>query len=241
MIVRPLEGAFAPYASANSVLGVIHRFRERGLPDPLTSAALEQVGVKPSMTSFTLRALVFLGLIDEGGNISPAFNRLRQASASTGDYTTVLAEIIRKAYLKAFTVADPSVDGEDNITDAFRIYEPANQRTKMISLFMGLCQEAGIVAAGSVRKRRPMTPTPSRSQRIRPNEDGEHDETLPPAPIPLEGKLHLSLLGLINDLPKKGVNWTKTDRDRWMTAFTHGLDYAYPTKDELSSRSQMAS
>ena len=125
MVIKPLKGNFAPYSSAASVLSIMARFRDRGLPDPLTMTALEQVGIKPSMASFTLRALVFLGLIDESGSISPAIHQLRQASEN--DYPSSLAEIIRKAYRRIFTVADPATDDEGKIVDAFRVYDPANQ------------------------------------------------------------------------------------------------------------------
>ena len=224
MVVKPLEDNFAPYSSAASVLSIMARFRDRGLPDPLTMTTLEQVGIKPSMASFTLRALVFLGLIDESGSISPAFHQLRQASEN--DYPSSLAEIIRKAYLRVFTVADPATDDEGKIVDAFRVYEPANQRDKMIRLFMGLCEKAGLIPAGSVRQRKATPRQP------RPNPPpGQQQDQLQPLPPPQE-TLHLSLVGLVNDLPNRGRSWTKPERDRWLTAFTHNLDYAYPCKEE---------
>jgi hypothetical protein len=215
-----------------SVLSVIDRFRARGLSDPLTTTTLEQIGIKPSTTSFTLRTLVFLGLIDESGNITPAFHQLRQAPEN--DYPNSLAEIIRKAYLRVFTVADPATDDGGKITDAFRVYEPANQREKMIRLFMGLCEKAGIVPPGSVRQQKS---TPRRGiTRNNPNAQHPKQET-PAAPPPSpptssHDALHLSLEGLVNDLPNRGKNWTQTERERWLAAFTYSLDYAYPAKEE---------
>ena len=62
MVIKPLADEFAPYASANSVIKVIQQYRSHGLPDPLTQTGLEQIGLPPSMASFTLRSLVFLAL-----------------------------------------------------------------------------------------------------------------------------------------------------------------------------------
>ena len=160
MVVRPIGDNFAPYAAPNNLTDVIRRFRDRGLPDPLNTAVLESVGIPPSMTAFTLRALVFLGLMDESGNITTAFNQLRKATVD--EYPPALAEIVRMAYVHVFTVANPAADDEVKISDAFRIYEPASQRQKMVRLFMGLCAEAGIVAQGSVKKRM------SNSTQVRP-------------------------------------------------------------------------
>ena len=221
MVVKALDANFAPYASARSVIDVIKRFRERGLQDPLTATALEAVGVPPTMTSFSLRALVFLGLIDEGGNHTEAFNQLRRATSE--EYPVVLQGIIRKAYLKVFTVADPAVDEEGKITDAFRVYEPANQRSKMIRLFMGLCEEASMVAKGSVRRRSAGTGGPRpKPPEVRP----------PPPPPPPDMKLHAALAAFIKDLETKWPTWSKTERERWLTTFTATLDYAYPAKPE---------
>lgn len=226
MVVKPLEESFAPYSSATSVLSIMDRFRDRGLPDPLSMTTLESVGIKPSMASFTLRALVFLSLIDESGNISPAFHQLRQASES--EYPNSLAEIIRKAYLRVFTVADPATDDDGKIIDAFRVYEPANQRDKMIRLFMGLCEKAGLIPAGSIKQRKS---TPRHvAPRVNPGSVPQ-GQTQPPSPPPQE-TLHLSLVGLVNDLPNRGRSWAKPERDRWLTAFTHNLDYAYPANEK---------
>ncbi len=56
------EQTFAPYAPAKAVLGVVERFRDRGLPEPLTTGALEQVGVPASMAPEPCRRSVSLAL-----------------------------------------------------------------------------------------------------------------------------------------------------------------------------------
>ena len=162
MVIKALSEHFAPYASANSVIKVIQQYRNHGLPDPLTQTGLEQIGQAPSMASFTLRSLVFLGLMDEGGNFTADFTRIRRAN--TDEYPGELGEILRKAYLQVFAVTNPAVHDATKIVDAFRPFEPAKQRDKMVGLFMGLCEEAGIVPVGTAKRRKTTTNT-SRSRR----------------------------------------------------------------------------
>ncbi|MBA2275802.1 MAG: DUF5343 domain-containing protein [Chloroflexi bacterium] len=92
-----------------------------------------------------MQALRFLGLVDEGGNRLEGFEQLRRAN--TDEYPGVLAEVVRAAYLPVFTIVDPATDSDTAIADAFRGYEPAAQREKMISIFRGLCVRAGLIPA----------------------------------------------------------------------------------------------
>ena len=87
------EQNFAPYAPAKAVLGVIQKYRDRGLPAPLTPGVLEQVGVPASMAARTLQALRFLGLIDEGGNRLPSFDNLQRAKTDHEVNATVRNEV----------------------------------------------------------------------------------------------------------------------------------------------------
>jgi hypothetical protein len=165
------EEKFAPYAPTKAVLGVIERFRERGLPDPLTNAGLEQIGIQASNAPRTLQALRFLGLVDEGGNRLQAFDDLRMAK--TDEYPDQLALILRVAYLPIFGITDPAVDTEIQISDAFRGFEPASQRVKMVSLFMGLCRAAGIAqkshsVPGATKRQPPKRPAARQSTPGRP-------------------------------------------------------------------------
>jgi Family of unknown function (DUF5343) len=164
---------FAPYAPAKSVMLPISRYRERGLNWPLTAKSLEQIGVPDSMAPRTLQALRFLGLLDEDDQPTESFKRIRQAS--TEEYPSQLADVIRAAYLPVFSIVDPARDGDVAIADAFRRYEPGNQRDKMIALFRGLCIEAGIIQP----KSRP------RGTGRKPRADGQvRPMSAPPRPSP---------------------------------------------------------
>ena len=189
MVIQTLSENFAPYASVNSVLKVIQQYRDQGLSEPLTQTGLEQIGLPPSMASFTLRSLVFLGLMDEGGNITADFTRIRRAS--TDEYPSVLGEILRKAYLQVFAVSNPAVHDATKIVDAFRPFEPAKQRNKMVVLFMGLCEEAGIVPVGTAKRRKTTTNT-SRSRRPAATpEPPSVPEPISPPSLTLNGQQHV--------------------------------------------------
>jgi hypothetical protein len=53
----------APYAYPNAVLGLIHRYREGALPDPITPSALKPFGISPNNAH---RLLGALGLPETG-------------------------------------------------------------------------------------------------------------------------------------------------------------------------------
>ena len=202
---RLLEENFVPYASVKSVVQVIKRYRERGLPDPLTLEALQQIGITASMCSPTYRALLFLGLVDEVGAKTTVFENIRRATSD--EYPQVLADAIRGAYSEIFIIADPAKDDSATIADAFRKYDPASQRSKMVNLFVGLCEEAGITEPRTKRRTRgpatstriPRTPTApvTETAAARNEEAVEFDFRL--------------VSSIVQQLPKNG-HWTSEKR-----------------------------
>ena len=214
---RPLSENFAPYASYKSVTQVIKRYRERGLPDPLTPEALQQVGVTASMASPTYRALLFLGLVDDAGAKTATFEKIRRATSD--DYRPVLADAIRNAYADVFVVADPGKDNETAIADAFRGCDPANQRDKMVRLFIGLCEESGISQPRSKRRSR-VLPMQARSEKtpvttVNETVISKSDET-----SDFDFRL---VSAIVQQLPRNGP-WTSEKRQKWIDAMTSAVD-----------------
>lgn len=224
---------YAPYAPYKSVHDVIVRYRERGLPDPLTPAALGQVGVADGMTARTLRALRFLGLIDETGARQAPLERLKQAT--TSEYPEQLAEIVRAAYLPVFTIVNPAEDSDTAIADAFRRFEPSAQRGKMIALFRSLCEEAQIITPSAPRSRpapRRAAPDPA-SQRSRPPAQKRTDPAGPPdhkddEPTTPDYRL---ISAVIQQLPRGG-KWTRERRDKWLLTLTSAVDLLFEVTDD---------
>jgi hypothetical protein len=226
-IMQPQPDNFAPYAPFKAVKAVIGRYRERGLPDPLSTAHLETIGVAGTMTNRTLQALRFLGLIDEGGNRLEAFERLRRAA--TDEYATLLAEVVRAAYLPVFTIVNPAEDTETAVADAFRRFEPAAQRDKMIALFRGLCLEAAIVA----RTTRPRAaPRPRVDAQPRQRQAPARREPQVEQPVDEGAGLpDLRLVSaVIQQLPRER-HWSRERRERWVQALTSAIDLLFEVEE----------
>jgi hypothetical protein len=215
----------APYAPVDNVLKVVRRFRERGLPAQLSAQELERLGIPAGNAPRTLVSLKFLGLVEEDGQRTQVFDRL--GKASTDEYPQMFAEILRSAYAPVFTIVDPSKDGDIAIHDAFRQYSPEAQRSRMVTLFLGLCREAGIVAGGPpTRRSKVRTAIPNKTRNVvRKREEnkgtgGESDET-PPPPFSTDYRV---LSALIQQLPKDG-KWTASKREKWLGLVTAAVDY----------------
>ncbi len=181
------------------------------------------MGVAEGNSDRVQKALQFLDLIDQSGKRTSTFDRLRKAS--TAEYESVLAEIVRAGYAPILAIVDPKVDTDLAVNDAFRHYEPAGQRKQMVVLFHALCEEAGLASAvSSERKpsirRAATTPVQGRKTATRPAtavEEGTGGVDEMPGPD------YRLLSVLIQQLPKDG-KWTQGRRDRWLQAFTANID-----------------
>ena len=132
----------APYAPPATVLDIVRHYRNSDVPQTLTKEKLIQIGVKDGLLNRTWSTLVFLGLILEDGTTTSAFNNLRLADDER--YPEVLRQILRDAYADIFEAADPETADQSKLDAAFRPYTPGGQRSRMITLFLGLVREAGI-------------------------------------------------------------------------------------------------
>ena len=150
----------APYAPAKAVLELVNRFRNRGLPTPISGEVLGRSGISDSLIPRTLQALKSLDLIDEDGKPTPTFEGLRLAPAA--DFKTRMSEWLNDAYSDVLRFVDPATADETSIRDAFRNYRPVGQQDRMVLLFVGLYAAAGIIAEKAKNTRGPSRPkTPS--------------------------------------------------------------------------------
>jgi len=133
-------GLGPPYGPVANLKTIFNTWRDRSMPEQVDKDWLERIGISPHLTAKNLHALRFLGLIDDLGFATPVAGRLRVASAE--EYPSVLEEIIRKAYRFVFEIRDPAVDARNRIEDPFRKEMPQAQRSRMVALFLGLCQLA---------------------------------------------------------------------------------------------------
>jgi hypothetical protein len=214
----------APYAPAKTILDIIDRHRERGLPTPIDKATLERASVPETLIPRVLQSLQLLDLMTDDGRPTPVFEGIRLASE--GEYKKRLEEWLKGTYADIFSFVDPTKDDETRIRDAFRHYQPVGQQGRMVTLFTGLCIAAGLiaekpsraVAVAAASTPRAPRPTGKRTVPAR-SKDTPHTGNLSPA-------LPAPLAGLLADLPPNG--WTSERRAKFMKAFETVLDLCIP-------------
>ena len=220
MAVR--TGGVAPYAPPQTVLHLIKQYRERGLTTPITESVLLKASVSESLAPRTLAALKNLDLIDSEGNPTPEMEGLRRAKSD--EFAPRLEAIIRNVYAEVFQYADPAKDDTAKISDAFRDYNPAGQRTRMVSLFMGLCAAAGIIPEPAVRKAATASPTKKNTvTQKRSSDSAKGADSVQRLAVP---GLDPAISGLLQKLPANGARWKNAEeRRQWLDVFTTVLDY----------------
>lgn len=142
---------FAPYCPPATLLQVLKAYRKRDVPDVIEKPLLVQLGVPQGLVNRTWQALDFLGLIEADGTTTKEFKALRYANDD--DYPAAFRAILEKAYAQIFSVLDPATASEVQLNNAFHPYSPLGQRSRMVTLFLGLCAEAGIQTAIAARSR----------------------------------------------------------------------------------------
>jgi hypothetical protein len=219
----PIQAAGeAAYGSPSSVLRVLRHFRQREVPEVLTNTTLTQLGIKDSLIRMTWRSLVFLGLITEEGVTTDKFRSLRFATED--QYGQVLAEIITDAYSDVISVAPPESSSRSQLFNAFRPYTPASQHDRMITLFLALCEEAGIEVAQPAKRSAPRKSSDGKTTRGRttqpkPPPDRPGGTGATPLVKPIYGHADPLVAALVAKLPPPGTVWPQADRDEFIAAF----------------------
>jgi hypothetical protein len=240
-------GDKVPYAPPATVIDVLRRYRDRGIPGPLTRETLERAGVAESLAPRTLQTFRLLGLIDDEGNPEPIFaeaNRLPEPG-----YLESMSNLVCLAYSEVLAFADPSADSYDKVRDAFRPYDPQGQQDRMVVLFLGLLDYVGIDTSAASQSRTRVeanstttkprkgvaSVTPSGKQGAR----SKSKETVLKRTVrrrPGGGDDGLSdlspgIAGLLRQIPSEGETWTSQSRDRFLNAFAAVLDFAVAVDD----------
>jgi hypothetical protein len=224
----------APYAPARLVLDIVTRYREKGLPAPINEEVLRRIGVTDSLMSRTIQALQGLDLVDDKGAPTAIFDSLKLAPEP--EYKNRLAQWLNATYADILKYVDPGTSGQSEITDAFRYYNPAGMRDRMVSLFMALYAEAGIgQTKARTKSARATKPNGAQSPKRSPQKfeqsdqltqtssemptadiDRSHESTIrPTSPHGKQSFEHL----LLSKYPEFNPAWDDTLKTKWFEGF----------------------
>jgi hypothetical protein len=217
----------APYAPASAILDIVGRYRNRGLPFPVTAEVLARVGIAQSLVPRTLYALQALDLINDIGNPTETLEGIRLAPEA--EHKKRLEDWLKGTYADVFSFVDPTTDDETRIRDAFRSYQPVGQQDRMVTLFQGLCTGAGIMpekAAPTSRIR-----THSASSRTAPTSRRSAPTKSPPPKQTPSASLPPALTGLLGSLPDADSGWSRASRNKFVKTFEVVLDFCIPIRE----------
>jgi Family of unknown function (DUF5343) len=179
-----------PYASPANVISVLGRVRRVNLRERIDDDLLRVAGVPEGAMHRVHTTLRFLRLTNDDQTSTDTLGSL--VSGTDEQYRQTLEGAVRAAYASDFERIDPGQDTQAQIIDQFRQYEPRSQTGRMVTLFLGLCREAGIPVLDAPRERqqRPVTPrartagaTPALRQRVqRARQEQREEQMTPPAP-----------------------------------------------------------
>jgi hypothetical protein len=226
----------APYAPAKTVLDIIDRFRERGLPLPIDVDTLGRAGVPTTLLPRVIQAIKTLDLITDDGKPTATFEAIRVAPEA--EYKKRLEDWLKSTYADIFSFVDPAKDDEVRIRDAFRSYQPVGQQARMVTLFQGLCTAAGLMAE-KPRAALSRPPSPGAAATARPRPTTKRTVSDPPRHNPgsaFTPTLPPSLAGLLASLPPEGQGWTADRRAKFLAAWEHVIDLCFPVVDEVDAQ-----
>lgn len=190
---------------------------------------LERTGIVTSVASAQrlLQSLRLLDLVDDGGRPTDVFNGL--AVAPEKELTDRFEEALRQAYAPIFQVAEPT-DGYTRVRDAFRTNTPHSQQKRMVTLFLNLCEAAGMITeipkasspGPALVRTKPKSGAAAPSAR-----KSRAKRTLPPASPSTEMWVTRfpTIAGIMKKLPADDGEWTKDNRDHWYRTLGTILDF----------------
>jgi Family of unknown function (DUF5343) len=208
----------APVAPTQSVTKVLEAFRDTGLGGgPVTVDLIGRMGIGDEVARRVVQSLRLLGLIDKDGQATENLTAFRHAPS--GEYKQLLAEQLYDVYAPVFAVTGKNLAAKtpNEVEDAFRRFQPASLRKRMVTLFLGLCQYAGIVETVPARKpgpklnnggRQPAAKKTATAKRGGHKNDDKAEERRPPT-----GTLDAARQRYVDLLIAKAESQETTDQD----------------------------
>lgn len=147
---HPMNTSKRPgYSSVSSTIKPFHQPASGQLSQGLkvTTKLLEDFGIANSDTYEVRIAWRYLGLVDLEDRLTEIGEQL--AHTSDEEFPALLEKTVRYAYKDIFDKLKPAHTTLQELKEFFQnsSYEPATMRSKMFTLFRGLCRRAGIILA----------------------------------------------------------------------------------------------
>ena len=145
--------------------------------------------------------------------------------------------MLKSTYREVFyKISDIATASDIEISNAFRLFNPASQKERMVTLFKALCQEAGLIAEGNTSRIRT---TPRQEPKKQSRDSGarkrdvadENESTLFSGEqtqtqhlrTQKNSRYHL-LHDFIDTLPEDGT-WTAQEHKSWLDAIVALTNY----------------
>ncbi len=217
----------APYGPPAAILKVISHYRSHEVPEKLSETTLIQVGIKDSLLRVVWRALAFLGLLRDDDTTTDDFRSLRFASDE--EFPHVLGGIVQKAYADILSNYDPATAKRGDLMNAFRPYSPASQHERMVTLFLALCQAAGMAVADKPKESSVRT-TDRPAIRTTPRKRASETAITPPIERhEATPRIDPLLKALFDKVPNSGEPWPNFER--WLDALKATVKLTNPTAE----------
>jgi hypothetical protein len=133
-------------ASMSSIFKTFDLYKAGHLPDPLEPNKLHNLGIPVRDKHIIIDTLQDWGLADNALHPTERFNRLirvYEVDQEQKAYQDIMKEIKEETYREIS--ADPARATPSQLKEAFEKYKPASEVPKMVSLYRGLCREAGLI------------------------------------------------------------------------------------------------
>jgi hypothetical protein len=217
-----------PYFAFKTLTNTVASMEEHGPPNRIDRSFL--TGMSGAGQTQFIAGLKSLSLIDDEGMPQQP---LVDLVTKPDERPKIIGQLLRARYPEAVELGQTNATTAE-LVDVFRNYGVSGDTArKAIAFYLQAARYAGDIPLSPHFK----TPTVTRGpgggrRRGRPPANREEEANLGQQNSGIPQELHPALIGLLEDVPKRGETWTKTEHDTFMAAFTAVLKIAAPIVED---------